>query len=53
MRQVGERNERLGRRVRQQLVDCMSGRSSSMVSGSGMMGRGPEKEAARDVRVRD
>lgn len=34
-------------------VDCMIGKSSSMVSGSGRMGRGPEKEAARDVRVRD
>jgi hypothetical protein len=31
----------------------MSGRSSSIVSESGMMGRGPEKDAARDVRVRD
>jgi hypothetical protein len=31
----------------------MIGRSSSMVSRSGIMGRGPEKEAANDVRVRD
>lgn len=31
----------------------MIGRSSSIVSGSGIMGRGPEKDAARDVRVRD
>lgn len=31
----------------------MMGKSSSIVSRSGIMGRGPEKEAARDVRVRD
>lgn len=34
-------------------VDSMSGINASMVSGSGMMGRGPEKDAAKDVSVRD
>lgn len=34
-------------------VDCISGRRVSIVSGSGMMGRGPENEAAREVKVRD
>lgn len=31
----------------------MSGRRVSIASGSGMIGRGPEKEAAREVSVRD
>jgi hypothetical protein len=34
-------------------VVCMSGRRVSISSGSGMIGRGPEKDAVRDVRVRD
>jgi len=34
-------------------VDWMRGRSISMSSGSGIIGRGPEKEAVREVRVRD
>lgn len=34
-------------------VDVMSGRRVSIVSGSGMMARGPEKEAVREVSVRD
>jgi hypothetical protein len=34
-------------------VVWMSGRSVSISSGSGIMGRGPEKDAVRDVRVRD
>jgi hypothetical protein len=31
----------------------MRGRSVSMASGSGIMGRGPENDAVREVRVRD
>jgi hypothetical protein len=31
----------------------MRGRSTSISSGSGMMGRGPENDAVREVRVRD
>lgn len=42
--------EECGRRSR---VDWMSGSSVSMSSGSGIMGRGPENEAVREVRVRD
>jgi hypothetical protein len=34
-------------------VVSMRGRSTSISSGSGMMGRGPEKDAVREVRVRD
>ncbi len=34
-------------------VDCMSGRRTSTVSGSGTMGRGPEKDDASEVNVRD
>lgn len=34
-------------------VESMSGSRSSMLSRSGMMGRGPEKDAASDVSVRD
>lgn len=34
-------------------VLSISGRSVSISSKSGMMGRGPEKEAVREVRVRD
>jgi hypothetical protein len=31
----------------------MRGRRVSISSGSGIMGRGPEKDAVREVRVRD
>lgn len=34
-------------------VDCISRRRFSISSKSGIMGRGPEKEAVSDVRVRD
>lgn len=42
--------EEFGRSSR---VDWMRGRSVSMSSSEGIMGRGPEKEAVREVRVRD